>query len=46
MKEILMSIRAEHNHNIEAGLKTAELRLKPPKCELPFKVLTLSLIHI
>ena len=40
MKEILMSIRAKHNHNIEAGLKTAELRLKPPKCELPFKVLT------
>lgn len=40
MKEILMSIKAEHNHNIEAGLKTAELRLKPPKCELPFKVLT------
>ena len=40
MKEILMSIRAEHNHNIEARLKTAELRLKPPKCELPFKVLT------
>ena len=38
MKEILMSIRAKHNHNIEAGLKTAEL--KPPKCELPFKVLT------
>ena len=35
-----MSIRAEHNHNIEARLKTAELRLKPPKCELPFKVLT------
>ena len=40
MKEILMSIRAKHNHNIEADLKTAELRLKPPKCELPFKVLT------
>lgn len=40
MKTILMSIRAEHNRNIEERKKTAELRLKPPKCELPFKVLT------
>ena len=40
IKTVLMSIRAEHNQNIEKGLKIAELRLKPPKCELPFKVLT------
>ena len=40
MKTILMSIKAKHNRNIESGLKKSELRLKPPKCELPFKVLT------
>lgn len=40
MKTILMSIKAKHNRNIESGLKTAELRLKPPTCDLPFKVLT------
>lgn len=40
MKTILMSIKARHNRNIESGLKKSELRLKPPKCELPFKVLT------
>ena len=40
MKTVLMSIKAMHNHNIESGLKISELRLKPPKCELPYKVLT------
>lgn len=40
MKIILMSIKAKHNRNIECGLKVSELRLKPPICELPFKVLT------
>lgn len=40
MKTILMSIKAKHNRNIECGLKVSELRLKPPICELPFKVLT------
>ena len=40
MKTILMSIKAKHNRNIECGLKVSELRLKPPTCELPFKVLT------
>lgn len=40
MKTILMSIKAKHNRNIESGLKKSELRLKPPTCELPFKVLT------
>lgn len=40
MKTILMSIKARHNRNIESGLKKSELRLKPPMCELPFKVLT------
>lgn len=40
MKTILMSIKARHNRNIESGLKKSELRLKPPTCELPFKVLT------
>lgn len=40
MKKILMSIKAKNNRNIESGLKTSELRLKPPTCELPFKVLT------
>lgn len=40
MKTILMSIKARHNRNIESGIKKAELRTKPPTCELPFKVLT------
>lgn len=40
MKTILMSIKARHNRNIESGAKKSELRLKPPTCELPFKVLT------
>lgn len=40
MKTILMSIKARHNRNIESGAKKFELRLKPPTCELPFKVLT------
>ncbi len=40
MRTILMSIKARHNRNIESRLKTSELRLKPPKCEIPFKVLT------
>jgi predicted transcriptional regulator len=35
-----MSIKEKHNRNIEKKLKTNELRLRPPKCELPFKVLT------
>lgn len=40
MRTILMSIKARHNRNIESRLKTSELRLKPPTCALPFKVLT------
>ena len=40
MKTILMSIKARHNRYIESGRKKSELRLKPPTCELPFKVLT------
>ena len=35
-----MSIRAIHNHNIESGLKKAELRTKAPNLETPFKVYT------
>ena len=40
MKTILMSIGAEHNANIESGRKRAELRTRPPKCELPIRVFT------
>lgn len=40
MKTILMSIRAEHNANIEKGLKISELRTRAPKIDTPFKVLT------
>lgn len=40
MKAVLMSIQAEHNQNIEKGLKLAELRTKPPKIDTPFKVYT------
>ena len=40
MKEILMSIKAKHNRNIESGLKTSELRKRPPKCKYPIKVYT------
>lgn len=40
MKAILMSIKARHNRNIESGAKTSELRTKPPKIALPFKVYT------
>ena len=40
MKSVLMSIKAIHNHNIESGLKKAELRTKAPNLEPPFKVYT------
>lgn len=40
MREILMSIKAKHNRNIESGLKTSELRKRPPKCKYPIKVYT------
>lgn len=40
MRTILMSIGAEHNANIESGRKRAELRTRPPKCELPIRVFT------
>lgn len=40
MKAILMSIKAQHNRNIEAGEKTSELRKGVPKCEYPIKVYT------
>lgn len=40
MKIVLMSIQAEHNGNIEKGLKKSELRTKAPKIDAPFKVLT------
>ena len=40
MKTVIMSIRAEHNRNIESGAKTLELRTMPPTCEVPFRVLT------
>lgn len=40
MKIVLMSIQAEHNGNIEKGLKKSELRTKAPKIDKPFKVLT------
>ena len=40
MKAVLISIQAEHNSNIEAGLKKSELRTKAPKLTTPFKVYT------
>ena len=40
MKAILMSIKARHNRNIEAGVKTSELRKRPPKRGYPIKVYT------
>ena len=40
MKVVLMSIREEHNANIERGAKKSELRTMPPKLEPPFKVVT------
>lgn len=40
MEAILMSINARHNRNIESGLKTSELRTRPPKLKPPFKVYT------
>lgn len=40
MKEILMSIQARHNRNIEAGIKRSELRKRIPKCNYPIKVYT------
>lgn len=40
MKTVLMSIQAEHNANIEKGLKKSELRTRTPKIDTPFKVLT------
>lgn len=40
MKAVLMSIKARHNRNIEAGLKISELRTLPPNLPTPFKVLT------
>lgn len=40
MKSVLMSIQAEHNGNIEKGLKKSELRTRAPKIDTPFKVLT------
>lgn len=40
MKTVLISIQAEHNANIEKGIKTSELRTRIPKCELPIKFFT------
>ena len=40
MKAVLISVQAEHNANIEKGLKTEELRTRVPKCELPIKFYT------
>lgn len=40
MKAILMSIKEQHNRNIEAGEKTSELRKRAPKCVYPIKVYT------
>ena len=40
MREVLISIQAEHNANIESGKKTEELRTRVPKCELPIKFYT------
>lgn len=40
MRAILMSIKAQHNRNIEAGEKTSELRKRVPQCDYPIKVYT------
>lgn len=40
MKAILMSIKAQHNRNIESGKKKSELRTRPPKFKPPYKVYT------
>lgn len=40
MKAVLISIKARHNRNIEAGLKISELRTLPPNLPTPFKVFT------
>lgn len=40
MKSVLISIQAEHNANIECGLKKSELRTRAPKIKTPFKVYT------
>jgi hypothetical protein len=40
MREVLISIQAEHNANIESRRKTEELRTRVPKCELPIKFYT------
>lgn len=41
MNSILMSIKAQHNRNIEAGIKTSELRKRAPqKFIYPIKVYT------
>lgn len=40
MKAVLMSIRREHNANIESGKKVTELRTLPPSPEPPFRVYT------
>lgn len=40
MREVLISIQAEHNANIKSGRKTEELRTRVPKCELPIKFYT------
>ena len=40
MKSVLMSINSMNNVNIESGLKTSELRTRPPKLKPPFKVYT------
>ena len=40
MKEILMSIQARNNRNIEAGIKRSELRKRIPQCDYPIKVYT------
>lgn len=40
MKAVLISIQAEHNSNIELGLKKSELRIRAPKLKTPFKVYT------
>ncbi len=42
MKAILMAMKKRHNDNIESGLKTSELRTRPPKLKPPFKVYTLE----
>ena len=40
MRAVLISIQAEHNANIEKGLKKSELRTRAPKLQTPFKVYT------